>query len=290
MKNYIQIILRGFGQVMLQNNALTGLLFLAGIFYNSWLMGLGAIAGNVISTSFAGLLKYSKDDIKDGLYGFNGTLVGIAIYFFFGFGIFSTVFLFFGAALSAIIMREMKKWLPALTMPFVISTWAAVVFAQFFNITQVINGALLQTDSFHAVSAVATGVSQVMLQENAITGLLFFLGILVNSRTAAFYAVYGSLLGALSAILFSFPLAAVNSGIFGYNAALCGIALGGKKYSAFILASFAVILSVLLNFAMGKIGIVALTAPFVFATWIALFIKYFVNYKLHETGNGIRNI
>ncbi|MDP2944337.1 MAG: urea transporter, partial [bacterium] len=37
MVSYFKIILRGVGQVMLQNNALTGLLFLVGIFYNSWL-------------------------------------------------------------------------------------------------------------------------------------------------------------------------------------------------------------------------------------------------------------
>ena len=82
MRDYIKTILRGVGQVMLQNNALTGLLFLAGIFYNSWLMGLGAIAGNFISTISAKFLKYSEEDIKNGLYGFNGTLVGIAIWFF----------------------------------------------------------------------------------------------------------------------------------------------------------------------------------------------------------------
>ncbi|NCA77090.1 MAG: hypothetical protein EOM90_12225 [Alphaproteobacteria bacterium] len=75
--DYITTILRGVGQVMFQNNALTGILFLAGIFYNSWLMGLGAIAGNIASTITAKVLKYSDEDIKNGLYGFNGTLVGI---------------------------------------------------------------------------------------------------------------------------------------------------------------------------------------------------------------------
>ncbi|MFA6098718.1 MAG: urea transporter, partial [Patescibacteria group bacterium] len=43
--HFIKILLRGVSQVMLQNNAFTGALFLFGIFYNSWIMGLGAILG-----------------------------------------------------------------------------------------------------------------------------------------------------------------------------------------------------------------------------------------------------
>lgn len=41
---------RGVGQVMFQNNALSGWLMLLGILLNSWQMGLLAIAGNTIST------------------------------------------------------------------------------------------------------------------------------------------------------------------------------------------------------------------------------------------------
>ena len=70
---------RGIGQVMFQNNALSGLLILIGIFLNSWQMGILAICGNIISTLTAYFSGYKHDDIKNGLYGFNGTLVGIAV-------------------------------------------------------------------------------------------------------------------------------------------------------------------------------------------------------------------
>ena len=72
------ILGRGIGQVMFQNNALSGLLMLIGIFLNSWQMGLLAVSGNIISTSTGRISGYDRDDIKNGLYGFNGTLVGIA--------------------------------------------------------------------------------------------------------------------------------------------------------------------------------------------------------------------
>ena len=73
------ILGRGLGQVMFQNNALSGLLMLIGIFLNSWQMGLLAVSGNIISTSTGRISGYDRDDIKNGLYGFNGTLVGIAV-------------------------------------------------------------------------------------------------------------------------------------------------------------------------------------------------------------------
>lgn len=38
---------RGVGQVMFQNNAMSGLLMLVGIFVNSWEMGILAVSGNM---------------------------------------------------------------------------------------------------------------------------------------------------------------------------------------------------------------------------------------------------
>lgn len=48
--NSLLILGRGIGQVMFQNNALSGLLMLIGIFLNSWQMGVLAVSGNIIST------------------------------------------------------------------------------------------------------------------------------------------------------------------------------------------------------------------------------------------------
>lgn len=79
MKEAFLTLGRGVGQVMFQNNALSGVLMLAGILLNSWQMALLAIVGNVVSTLTACLSGYSREDIRNGLYGFNGTLVGIAI-------------------------------------------------------------------------------------------------------------------------------------------------------------------------------------------------------------------
>jgi len=75
----IDTLLRGVGQVMLQNNPMTGVLFLVGIFLNSYESGLTALLGLAIVTLVAYLLGADRTLIRDGLFGFNGVLTGITL-------------------------------------------------------------------------------------------------------------------------------------------------------------------------------------------------------------------
>ena len=137
MKEAFLTLGRGVGQVMFQNNALSGLLMLAGILLNSWQMALLAIAGNVVSTLTACLSGYSREDIRNGLYGFNGTLVGIAIGVFMPVSVASFSLLVAGACLSAWIARlfSLQRRVPGFTAPFILSVWIllAAVFAIAFR-------------------------------------------------------------------------------------------------------------------------------------------------------------
>ena len=48
-------------------------------FFSSWQMGLLVIGGTVCSTLAAYLMGYSRADIRDGLYGFNGALAAVPL-------------------------------------------------------------------------------------------------------------------------------------------------------------------------------------------------------------------
>lgn len=78
----LSTLLKGIGQIMLQENSLTGLLFLIGIFYGSIIMGLAALLAAICGTVTAYLLKYDKTEITQGLYGFSAALVGVAAMLF----------------------------------------------------------------------------------------------------------------------------------------------------------------------------------------------------------------
>lgn len=271
MKN-IKIILRGVGQVFFQNNALTGLVFLTGIFYNSWILGLGALLGNITSTLFARIFKYDKDDIENGLYGFNGTLVGIAVLLFFKFNYISVIALILGSIISTILMHFIKNKIPAYTSPFVISAWIVLYFLLFFFPNYFINSGGGIAENVNIFESITKGFGEVMFQDNIITGLLFILGILVNSPKYFYYALYGSILSIVIAYLFSLPISMINLGLFGYSAILTSMAFVESKKS-FILSSIGVILSILALLIFNKFGIIALTAPFVISTWLVLFLS-----------------
>jgi len=262
---------------MFQNNIYSGILFLTGIFYNSWLLGFAAIAGTIISTGTAYILKYSKEDIENGLYGFNGALTGIAVLFFFEFNPFTSFALVIGAICSTLVMHNLKRIGPPFTAPFVITTWILLGLLLFvFNLKLLSSSAVL-TEKMDFLSASSNGFGQVMFQENIISGLFFLLAILINSRLSALYAFYASLLGLLIGWLLSEPVSTLNAGLMGYNGILCAIALAEKKRSDFQWVTIAIILSVLLNIGLARTGVITLTAPFILSTWIVLVLKRYKN-------------
>ncbi|MCB0481170.1 MAG: urea transporter [Flavobacteriales bacterium] len=276
---FIKTILRGIGQVMFQNNVYSGLLFLAGIFYNSYQLGLAALAGTVLSTATAHVLKYPKEELEDGIYGFNGTLTGIAIIFFFGVSITAVLALIAGSVLSTVAMYFLKKVISPFTAPFVLS--ASIVIYSLLHLLDypLIISTSSPESTLDLLTASSNGIGQVMFQKNVITGLFFLLAVLINDRLMALYTVYATVLGALTGWYFNFPIAEINGGFMGYNAILCAIALTGKNWRDFLWISLAIVLSSILNKGMAMMGIITLTAPFVLVTWVILKAKQFAQIK-----------
>ncbi len=273
--DFIKSLFRGIGQVMLQNNALTGFIFLLGVFYASWLMGIGALIGTVVGTLSALVLRYNQKDILAGLYGFNGTLVGIALLFFFKPTAVLFTILIVAVIISSIIMNFMhEKKLYPYTFPFVLTTWIFVFIINGLKLATSITPELVQFTKIDFLSGISFGFSQVMLQASIITGILFFIAILINSRISAIYALIGSVVGFFIGWLF-FPslLNLTNLGIFGFNGVLCGIAFSGEKKHSFSFAIIAILLSIGIIYGFITFGLIALTAPFVFATWVTMFAK-----------------
>ena len=266
-----KLILRGTSQVMLQNNLLTGLLFLTGIFINSWIMGVGAILGNAISTTAGYLIKARKEDIDQGLYGFNGTLVGIAALYFFEPSISLIIAIILASCLSSIIMKFMhEKKLHPFTFPFIFSTWILIAVTKIFDLAseQIYNSA--QPTTLDILSGINMGLGQVMFQGSIITGLSFLLALFVNSQRAAVYAFVGSAIGLIIAFALGLPLGLINIGIFGFNGVLCGITFSNEKNKKPFWALLSITLSVFIIYGFIHFNLPALTFPFVLATWITL--------------------
>lgn len=101
--------------MFLLQSALSGTLILVGLLCNSWQLALLALLGCLVSQSVASLWRDTEQEIADGLYGFNGTLVGIVLGVYWEISWLSILLLVVGAALYA--------GLIPLTAPFVLSVW-----------------------------------------------------------------------------------------------------------------------------------------------------------------------
>ena len=285
--NSLLILGRGIGQVMFQNNALSGLLMLIGIFLNSWQMGILALSGNIISTLTAHFSGYGRDDIKNGLYGFNGTLVGIAVGVFMELSLGSLLLMVVAACISTWIARllNLQRSLPGFTAPFILSVWMLLGFCSWImpDILLVSDTVTDATQGINYFQTFSFGIGQVMFQGNIWTGLLFLIGILINSRTAAFYTVIGALFPIPLAILLGIDAETLNMGLMGYNGVLCAIALGDRTLKSLVWDSCSVLLSTRLQIIGMNLEITTLTAPFVVSVWIIMGIQKLVSVRIEKS-------
>lgn len=282
----IRAVLRGVGQVFFQESALSGACFLVGIALGSPLMAVGGLVGSAIGYVAARLLKFDPAEADGGIYGFNPTLVGIASFFFFQPGPASVGLMLAGCVAATILTFLTRRFVPfpTYTAPFILVTWLIYFLAPSLGAVATTPGG---PPDLGALQAIASGVGQVMLQAGIPVGVLFLVGIgLGDWRHAALVlagSVVGMFLGGYHATAATNTLDPerlieralfenVSLGLYGYNATLAAVALFLARRSL-VAPLLGAILAVLLTEVFPLIGLPALTAPFVLATWIVLALR-----------------
>lgn len=290
--------LRGAGQVMFQSNVWTALLFLAGIFWGAWVEGRmavawGAVAGLAVASGTGCLLGLKSDDGRQGLWGFNGILVGCAFMTFLRPTLLCWLAMLLCAASTVWVRqglnRVMAPWrVNSLTMPFVLMTWlflaaahalkglpaeglAAPAFPAAFS-ARVADGGL------NLAVYWLKGVAQIFLIDSWVTGLFFLAGLAVSNGWSAFWAAVGSALSLAVILLFGGSGTSIAEGLYGFSPVLTAIALGSIFYkpswrtAVWTLTGIVVTVFVqaAMNVLLAPLGLPALTAPFCMTTWLFL--------------------
>ena len=292
-------LLRGAGQVMFQGSAWTGLLFLCGIAWGAWNAGrteifVGALLGLAAGTVTACLLGAPRGEVEEGLHGYNGILVGCALPVFLEGGPVCWFLIVLGAMFSTVIMMAVsnvfRSWkVSAMTGPFVFATWFILLASYSFS---GFDAAALPHPSLPALPQDAvsffsaeslmlsslSGVSQVFLINDPVTGILFLAGLALSSPSAALFGWCGSLVAMVTAILLGADGAAVGAGLYQFSAVLTAIGMGTTFYHpgwrvvlyTLLATVFTVVAQGALNVALAPLGIPTLTFPFVIAAWLFL--------------------
>ena len=298
----VKYTLRGSGQVMFQESAWTGLLFLIGIFWGSYECGVpqvgwGAAVGLIVSTLAGYILPGDASQGSQGLYGFNGILVGCAFPTFLP----DTWIMWAALVLCAMATtwvrtgfnNVMAPWkVNSLTFPFVFMTWMFLFAARELSalepttlstasLTATLSGTL-DTSFGHLVAYWLKGISQVFLVNSWVTGIFFLVGLALCSRAAAIWAAIGSAEALALAILFRADPASIASGLFGFSPVLTAIALGCTFYKVNVRSAIWTIVGVAVTFfiqagmdaVMVPYGLPTLTGPFCIATWLFLLPRF----------------
>ncbi|PZQ50127.1 MAG: urea transporter [Rhodovulum sulfidophilum] len=317
---FLDVNLRGAGQVIFQNNPLTGLIFLVAIGWGATQAGapqilLGAVVALVVATVTAMLLDADAGTLRQGLFGFNGVLVGVAVPTFLEPSGAMWVLLVVGAAVSTVTMlavaNVMKTWgVPALTFPFVLTTWFLMLAAYSFGAVTIdgmgppaLSHSLaaappipVESDAVPLLEAWLKGPAQVFLIDDWLSGVLVVIGLAVASLWAAVFALAGAAVALAVSLALGASLADVTGGLYGFSPVLTAVALGCVFYSpswrvalyALLGTVFTVIVQAAMDAGMAPLGVPTFTAPFVFVTWLFLLPKADLKPHPHDLiENGI---
>ncbi|PIC99569.1 MULTISPECIES: urea transporter [unclassified Sporosarcina] len=128
--NLLQATFNGIGQIFFLTDTLPGLLLFIAVFWASRKMGIYAVIGNVVACVTALALAGEHTLIMLGLYGYNAilTILAVTVVYNTKENRYAPITGVVAACITVPLMASVSIWLlplglPALTMPFVLSTW-----------------------------------------------------------------------------------------------------------------------------------------------------------------------
>lgn len=266
-----QALLCGFGQLLFMPHTVAGALALLGIALNSLTAAVLGLLGGAVSTA-TGFLVGKRHDVLQGLYGFNGILLGLAVALFMEQHPLLWGLVVLGAALTAVLFAAgLKRGWPVLTVPYIGIT--LLIYHLLPVLSEPDSGFGWHLPDLPLLSGLGTGIGQMGFQGSLLTACCMLVALaLAGGVRALFWALSGTVISMAVALVTGIHAEATVSGIYGYNAVLAAVALGCTPGSArfvwlpwlgiFIASGLSLLALAWLPFPM-------LTAPFVVAMWVA---------------------
>lgn len=292
--------LRGVGQIFLMNNPLTGLIMVVGAAVVSPWAAFLFVLGAVIGTLTAVVVGLPTAIWRDGLYGFNGALIGLlgGVFLVDEWSLRVAVFTLLAAGVSTPVMHATvvilteRLGVPALSLTFgllgvmMLLLAPAVAYGRadialmlpVERLSEQTDPTLRSAESGNPVdlvtglfNAVLRSLSEVLLLDSIVLGALILLALLACSRIAAVLAVAGALTGSIVGLVMGADGYEVYLGLWGYNGAVVAVALGGivldARWRSIVIALVGAGASALLYGALsellGPYGVVPLSLPLV---------------------------
>lgn len=224
-----------YSNIFFSNSRPLGILVLATtLFYP--LHGLSGLLGALFSSSWAYCLGADRQSVKNGLFGFNGALVGLASGFYYALNIPSLVFLLlatlFLTLLTIFLNHVFSHYfgLPSMSMPFNITASLVVLAgAALARLTPAQNLPLfyMHIPVSPEIAALLSSFSAILFQPNILSGLLIAAAILLYSRIAFTLMAAGFLTAFYIHNLSGFDINIIDEKYLGFNYMFSALAIGG---------------------------------------------------------------
>jgi urea transporter len=250
--------------------------------------------GVLSATATAQLLKLDRHQLRNGILGYNGLLVGVAIATLGAArnGEWNLLWLLAALLFSALttgLMQTVGNWLsrqlsfPLLTLPFIVATllfWAVAIWMPH----PALHAVSFPTpndqpvDWLRLAASLPIGFGQVFFMDQFISGVLVLLAVVLATPIGAGIGLLGGCMGLLTGLVLHSPVETIYAGLWNYNAILTAIALAGIFYAPTLRsllvggcgAALAALVGGLLTLWFQPIQLPVLTLPFCFVTIAAL--------------------
>lgn len=250
LPSFVDSSLRGVGQVIFLNDYKSGLVILGGLAIGDPYLAALAAAGTVSATAAAKSAGLDKNSFQDGLFGYNGCLVGCAVAVFMSpipvqsleyphcmlaitSGLATTLI---GGAASPFVAAALKPAMgtvPQWTLAFNFVTLSMLLRTKPFADalpagTPTPITSLSSEQLFHvALHAPFKGISQIFVVDSSLSGAIILSGIALYSPGLAGHAILGSCIGAVSGVIMGADaMSEIGIGLWGFNSALTSLGVG----------------------------------------------------------------
>lgn len=305
IRQFLFSSLRGIGQVCFMCNAMTGLLFLIAIGYFAFTShDLALIPGVIIAVMVANLtaigLQYDRELINQGLFGFNGALVGLTLPTFLMVTPAMWFCLVLAAILTTVITQAVTNLLtksygvPASTGPFVLTAWLFMSAAYSLGHLHIdslshptfaldYDGGFSEfPDLMLFLVIIFKNIAQIFLLNSAVSGVIITLGIFIASVPAGIAALLGSIISIYVAFYLGADPDFVKAGLYGFSPVLTAMALGviflKPSWSVAIYAAIAVAVTVIIQASLDELllsdGVPSFTAAYVLTLYLFMLPKF----------------
>lgn len=265
---------RGLGQVIFLNSVDSGRIILLSLALGDPTLAGCAALGAVTSTSTSHAIGLDKKAYDDGLWGYNGALVGCAAATFASSSIpIMVTSTMIGAAATPVLSASLKSAIPNVPQ----WTWSF----NFITLTSLLRTKpLLENSNGEEAATISTGfgdlfmsplvgISQIFVVGSPLTGAGIVAATYNYSPKLAMHAVGGSTIGCLVGLISGVDLSDVCLGLWGYNSALTSMAVGvffvHSRESVALSVSSAAASAFLfgaMQTVVGAFGVPCLTLPF----------------------------